>query len=95
MKLTKKNKAKLTAAFKRGKNVLDKLIPYWRERIDWEVYDFWNIYNCIAGQLKLDHDASFGFNVPKDMHKFCHLDIRNENNPWKFLSELWKSERPS
>lgn len=79
----------------RGIELLDRQVPGWRDRIDWDKLDMTNCYKCILGQLFGEYSegveelgalpgSHYGFDAPP------YLGSGITSKYFTELAELWR-----
>jgi len=69
-----------------GVKLFDKKVPDWRNLIDWHIFDFNDIINCVVGQLvkhgwRLDYSPSTGTNLGKVCSK-SSIEVAFLHHEW-------------
>lgn len=82
--LTETQKNEMRANIARGIEYLDITIPDWRSEINWDIFRFESMENCVWGQLTnkvLGFRMSYpnpsedmGWNVPQHIHQEANCD---------------------
>jgi hypothetical protein len=74
---------------------LDKEIPDWKSKINWNIFDFNENYLCIAGQLGLHYRSSPGFYMPRPIAE-TFVGTLSESfklyNAYQYMGNLWKQK---
>jgi hypothetical protein len=73
---------------------LDKEIPDWKSKINWDIFDFNDSKLCIAGQLNLDYFSGPGFHMPRSIFKIL-LEVEDTSvlsDAYKYMGNLWKQK---
>ena len=69
---------------------LNKEIPDWKSKINWNIFDFYLTDFCIAGQLGLHYRSSPGFYVPTSISGGLSFFLSKE--VYKYMGNLWKQK---
>lgn len=70
---------------------LDKEIPNWKSKINWNLFLFDKVDFCIAGQLHLPYRSSPGFYVPTSIVKTLANSFEIFE-AYKYMGNLWKQK---
>ena len=73
---------------------LNKEIPDWKSKINWDIFSFNSPRYCIAGQLKLDYLSNPGFNVSDKIIQTLDFSLPSTSlyNAYQYMGNLWKQK---
>lgn len=71
---------------------LNKEIPDWKNKIDWDQFNFNNPNYCIAGQLELDYMSCIGFYMPKEISRTLSHSWILLSQAYDYMGEIWKQK---
>ena len=71
---------------------LNKEIPDWKSKINWDTFDFINPKCCIAGQLEIDYRSSTGFHMPDSIAKTLSYSWILLIKAHNYMGNLWKQK---
>jgi hypothetical protein len=69
---------------------LNKEIPDWKSKINWNIFDFYSTRLCIAGQLEIPFRSNQGFYVPESITS--ELSYFLTKNAYHYMGEIWKQK---
>jgi len=75
-----------------GVELFNKKVPEWRNLIDWHIFDFNDIINCVVGQL-IGHGWEFDYSssIGTDLGNVCEdsdVEVAFLHNEWIRQGEL-------
>jgi hypothetical protein len=71
---------------------LDKEVPDWKSKINWDKFDFMNPKSCIAGQLEMDYRSSPGFHMPDSIAKTLSYSYILLIKAHDYMGNIWKQK---
>lgn len=71
---------------------LNKEIPDWKSKINWDIFDFVKLDLCIAGQLNLDFLSSPGFHMPNSIVRILDFSSPEVYEIYDYMGNLWKQK---
>lgn len=73
---------------------LNKEIPDWKSKINWDIFHFDLTKFCIAGQLGIPLTSSPGFYMPRSIGETLaeSVDSPKLSEAYDYMGEIWKQK---